>query len=942
MKRILSTIMFLLLLSPAEAAYLDLAWDPNAEPDLDGYRVYYGTGSRAYTQSIDVGDTTAYRLDGLLDGVTYYIAVTAYDTSDNESDYSNEVFGVGVTVVDPDSDGDGLLDEWEIEHFGSLDQGPGDDYDGDGLNNLGEYQQGTDPTDPDTDSDGMADGWEIQYGLDPLDGSDASVDSDGDGVTNLEEYLAGSDPTSVPPTADAGPDQTVDEGATVTLDGSDSSDPDDGIASYLWEQTGGIPVPLSDSTAVRPTFTSPDVGPDGTSLAFRLTVTDNAGQPSTDICHVYVNWVNAPPTADAGPNQTVDEGVTVTLDGSNSSDPDDGIASYLWEQTDGIPVTLSDPEAVRPTFISPDVGADGVSLTFRLTATDEGGLQSTDSCVVNVTWVNIPPTADAGPDQTVDEGVTVTLDGSNSSDPDDGIASYLWEQTSGIPVTLWDHETVQPSFIAPNVGPGGVSLTFQLTVTDGGGLRSTDSCVVNITWVNVPPTADAGPDQMVDEGVTVTLNGSNSSDPDDGIASYLWEQTDGVPVTLSDPRAVQPSFVSPDVGPLASLTFQLTVTDNGGLRSTDTCIVNVTRVGLPPVADAGPDQTVDEGVTVTLDGSDSSDPDDGIASYLWEQTDGIPVTLSDSMAVQPSFAAPNVEPSGDSLWFRLTVTDHGGLQSTDSCLVNVTWVNAPPRADAGSDQTVDEGTTVALDGSGSSDPDDGIASYLWTQVSGISVTLSDPTAVDPTFVTPPVDASGAVLSFRLTVRDRGGLQNSNRVYVTVNDNGITGFPADVITTMSSTGRSFGIKVESGGSCISLYPVDPSTIQDTRNRPEDLLYGLIDTKFRTDSVGGTVLVRYFLGTPAPEGYRWFKYSPAVGGYDYSDHVGFNSARDQVIVTLVDGGAGDDDGVVNGMIEDPSVLGKASTGGSTVAAAPHSDEKKLTGCFISTVSRSRGRD
>jgi len=61
------------------------------------------------------------------------------------------------------------------------------------------------------------------------------------------------------PTADAGPDQTVNEGDTVTLDGSNSSDLDDGIASYLWDQTGGTPVPLSDPTAVQPTFTAPDV-----------------------------------------------------------------------------------------------------------------------------------------------------------------------------------------------------------------------------------------------------------------------------------------------------------------------------------------------------------------------------------------------------------------------------------------------------------------------------------------------------------------------------------------------------------------------------------------------------------------------------------------------------------------------------------------------------------
>ena len=72
-------------------AQLTMAWDPNTESDLAGYMVYYGTASRSYGTPIDVGKVTTYTLTGLASGQTYYIALTAYDTSDNESGFSNEV-----------------------------------------------------------------------------------------------------------------------------------------------------------------------------------------------------------------------------------------------------------------------------------------------------------------------------------------------------------------------------------------------------------------------------------------------------------------------------------------------------------------------------------------------------------------------------------------------------------------------------------------------------------------------------------------------------------------------------------------------------------------------------------------------------------------------------------------------------------------------------------
>ena len=73
-----------------------VAFDPIEDPDIIGYRVYYGLVSREYTHSVDIGSQNIYTLTGLTPGRTYYVAVTSYDVNDNESVYSQEIsYNVG-------------------------------------------------------------------------------------------------------------------------------------------------------------------------------------------------------------------------------------------------------------------------------------------------------------------------------------------------------------------------------------------------------------------------------------------------------------------------------------------------------------------------------------------------------------------------------------------------------------------------------------------------------------------------------------------------------------------------------------------------------------------------------------------------------------------------------------------------------------------------------
>ena len=95
-----------------------------------------------------------------------------------------------------------------------------------------------------------------------------------------------------------------------------------------------------------------------------------------------------------------------------------------------------------------------------------------------------------------------------------------------------------------------------------------------------------------------------------------------------------------------------------------------------------------------------------------------------------------------------------------------TSANRLPRADAGEDLSAVGGSSVTLDGSGSSDPDGNIAGYQWAQTSGTLVSLSNADRASASFVAPQVDMT-VTLTFRLTVTDDDGATASNNVSVTI-------------------------------------------------------------------------------------------------------------------------------------------------------------------------------
>ena len=604
----------------------------------------------------------------------------------------------------------------------------------------------------------------------------------GDGVTERDETieLALSNPTNARfvvqsmatwtgtirdddgfPVANAGPDQTVSEGATVTLTGS-GSDPDgDTITEYRWTQTAGPAVTLSSATGTTTSFTAPTGLVADEVLRFSFVVTAG-GEGGSDSVDVTVNAATVSWTVDAGPNQTVEEDLPVTLAGRTMSGGADLVLqgvrqpAYSWRHTAGAAtVNMRGANTATPTFTAPNLLAN-TDLTFTMTVTI-GDETMTDTMVLTVEADNDDPVANAGRDLTVWEGSTVTLPGSGW-DPEGESLTYAWTQTGGIPnVTLTGASSPRPRFTAPRTTVD-LTLTFELTVT-AGGASHTDT--VDVTVQELVLLANAGPDQVVGEDETVRLDGSLSTVPFGESITYSWSQTGGPSVTLTGATTARPTFISPLGQPRdVTLTFTLTVSAVGDdSTATDTVDVIVEAVGpifTPGVleADAGPDQTVEAGDTVRLDGRDSTGPD-GL-TYSWRQTGGPSVTLEDADTARPRFTAPADLTEDETLRFRLTVTADGESDS-DTVVVTVTANIGPVllTANAGSDQTVDEGDAVSLDGSGSTAPDDEELSYSWRQTGGRpSVTLVGATTARPSFTAPDVDED-VTLTFTLTVTAGG-------------------------------------------------------------------------------------------------------------------------------------------------------------------------------------------
>lgn len=263
----------------------------------------------------------------------------------------------------------------------------------------------------------------------------------------------------------------------------------------------------------------------------------------------------------------------------------------------------------------------------------------------------------------------VTLDGSSSTDPENGILTFHWALISGPGTVTIANANAKTTTVTATWIIG--VYTFEVEVTDPGGLKATDRMIVTVVPnPDIPPSTNAGPDQNVTLPLSkITLTGSATDVNGNGtITSYAWTM-------ISGPNSVviinSNASVTDVTGIIAgTYFFRLKVTDNGGASSADTVkiIVNPAPANQPPISNAGTDKTITLPVnSVTMNGA-NSDPGGSVVQVSWAKISG-PASFQ---VVTPSSSTTVIKNLVEGVYlFRQTVTDNLGATAYDEVKITV-------------------------------------------------------------------------------------------------------------------------------------------------------------------------------------------------------------------------------------------------------------------------------
>jgi uncharacterized protein (TIGR02145 family) len=433
-----------------------------------------------------------------------------------------------------------------------------------------------------------------------------------------------------------------------------------------------------------------------------VTVTDDNG--CTGIDNITVT-VHPNPTADAGADDIICEGEDVVIGGSPTASGGSGSYTYAWSPSTGLSsTTVAEPSA-----------SPGSTETYTIIVTDANGCTASDNMTVTVSSA---PSADAGSDETICEGGSVLIGGSPTASGGSGSGySYIWSPSG----TLSNAAVENP--IATPVS----TETYNVTVSDDNGCSASDAMTVIVS----NPEASAMNDSPVCQGEDIQLDGSPS-----GMASYNWSGPDDFSSTEENP-------VINSVTTLAEGTYNLTVTDSYGCTGVASTTVTVYE---NPTANAGSDEIICEGASIGIGGSPTASGGSGSYTYAWSPSTG----LSSTTVADPS-ASP-----GSTETYTVTVADANGCTASDNMTVTV---SPAPIVDAGSDETICEGSNVEIGGSPTASGGSGSGyTYAWNPSTGLNNTTFEN----------PIASPASTETYSVAVTDGNGCSATDEIIVTVN------------------------------------------------------------------------------------------------------------------------------------------------------------------------------
>ena len=388
------------------------------------------------------------------------------------------------------------------------------------------------------------------------------------------------------------------------------------------------------------------------------------------------------------------------------------------------------------------------SASFALSFANDGVDPQPPSRQFTVTgFTNLQPVASAGVDQAVPKNTTVTLNGNASTDGNGDTLSYAWTVTApgGGSVPLMGSGATR-TFTASLVG------TYNTSLTVNDGFVASAASIATVAVSNTAPTAAGSATPGSTTAPTpVNLSSAGSGDPNGDTLAYTWAITlkpASSTALLSSTTAANPTFTADKSG-----TYNITLQVNDGTAPSNTVTLAFTLNNTPPVASAGPAQTVTAPVTVALAGS-ATDANSDTLAYSWAFTSRPALSAATLTNANSPNATFNADKAGPYV-LALTVSDGKGGSDTRS--VTITANNTAPSANAGGARTASVGSAITLTGSGTDANGDALA-YSWTlaRPGASTATLSGATTANPSF-TPDVVGS---YTAQLTVSDGQGGSNS--------------------------------------------------------------------------------------------------------------------------------------------------------------------------------------